>query len=805
MPVKVPGTGQSYSPLMIVAESPGDVEVEKGMTLVGPTSKQVDQFLQKAGHEGIDACYRTNVYKYQPTYQCPIYFYESLPECKQELFDEIRSINPNVILALGNHALTALTGKSGIKKWRGSLLVSETGHKVIPSIHPAYIYKKHGEEKMADEYKARIYIQEDFKKAVRESYTDKLNIPQRQIQICRRPEDLLLYLKTFQGFLEYAWDIESFKGIPTCGAISFHPHSALVVPTANLKASQSFPRIPETFIAEYLRILEKLLTDPLYRRIGQNLKYDDEKYERVFGIYPLPPYLDTSILAKTLYPELPKSLEFLTSVHTNEPYYKDEGKEFDWRKMPIERLYVYNGKDSCLTLEVSLVLRKHLEEFEEKFPGITEVFYNHRMKLHALYMGIERIGLKVDFQKRQELYDKYLKLCLDAWKDAQDIAGKHINISSPKQVAHFLFDILEFPAREGTGEHIITMLYANHAYTEREKKACVTILNGRRYRKTLGTYIMKEPDTDGRMRTSYDIAGKETGRTSTKVLRPPLRPFKNIGMAFHTISKHGDIGQDVGHEFIADEGFEFINFDLSQAEPRIVANLSMDFDLLERFDKIDVHKESAGVCFSLDDEEAQAMDKEDPRRFVGKTCKNGINYDMRKGRLTSTVNDDAMKYHIDIHISEAEAGQMLRLLNEKYPNVKGIFHEEIKKALVDNNMVLISPWGTPRQFFGRWGDQVHKEAYAHIPQNTVTGKIQRVMLEAKRVKPMLMIVAENHDAFVILSKLEERLENIQLVTELMESPIDFSRCSLPRNPLKIPCGIEIGTRYNDFKKFRRAA
>lgn len=36
----------------------------------------------------------------------------------------------------------------------------------------------------------------------------------------------------------------------------------------------------------------------------------------------------------------------------------------------------------------------------------------------------------------------------------------------------------------------------------------------------------------------------------------------------------------------------------------------------------------------------------------------------------------------------------------------------------------------------------------------------------------------------------------------MERPIDFSKCSLPRHKLKIPCEIEVGKNYRDFKKFK---
>jgi len=416
-------------------------------------------------------------------------------------------------------------------------------------------------------------------------------------------------------------------------------------------------------------------------------------------------------------------------------------------------------------------------------------------------MDIESVGFKVDYQKRQELYDKYWKLSLEARDKIDNYAGKHINTNSPKQVDYLLYSILGLPRRAGTGESVITMLLANHAKGE-QIGVLESILYKRRYDKTIGTYILSEADTDKRMRTSYRICGTETGRTSTSTTKPPLRPFRNTGTSIQTWTKHGDIGQDVGHIYIADEGYEFEDFDLSQAEPRIVALLSEDYGLLERFDTIDIHKESAGVCFSLDEAVAQQMSKDDIRRFIGKTTKNAANYDVRKRTLSGSINDDAKKFHLNVVVSEKEAGEMLDRIHAKYPNVRSVFHEEIKKALLDNNAILVGPYGAIRTFNERWGEQLWKEAFAHIPQNTVSEKIKRSALEAKRRKPGLLIIAEKHDALSILGKIEERKENIAMMRDIMEVPIDFSLCSLKRDKLVIPVGVEIGTRYNDFKKYK---
>lgn len=805
------GHGPANAKLLLVLEAPGKEEDKIGLTLVGPTRDQIDEFLLEAGFPGgIDATYRTNVYKYRPPDNNIKRIKEVLPNgdtesSVKELFQEIHAINPNVIMAVGDVALKALTGKTGIGHYRGSLLLSRTGHKVVPTIHPASIFKKDG----AYKYSARVYILEDFKKAVIESEIRELNLPKRKLNIIRRPEELLNFFRGYSRNIEFASDIEVFKAIPTCISFSFDPSYAISVPLVNLKPSDRFPKIEPYVFVQFYRIIQEFFNERK-RIIGQNWKFDHQKLERPFGFALADPYLDTSLLQHTLFPELPKSLEFLASVYTREPYYKSELKEFDYRKSNVEDLYTYNAKDSAVTLEVSYVLRTILKEFCEKYPWLESFFYEYVMRLHPLYMELESYGLKVNFNTRQELYDKYWDLHKRAEKTLHDLGfplkfdkkdGHCITTTSPKEVSNFIINIMKMPHRDDMGETTLTMLLANHASKEEQKRACITVLDKRRFDRTLSASILSEPDTDDRMRTSYNIAGTETGRSSTRVLKPPVRPFRNIGISYHGMTKHGDIGQDVGYMYEADEGYEFIDADLSQAEPRTVALLSEDYDLLGRFDTSDIHKESAGICFGLSDSDAQLMLKSDLRRFVGKTCKNGANYEMGKGEMARTINTDARKFHIDIRVSEKETGVMLDRIHARYPKVRGIFHEQVKRALMDNDLVLVNAFGRVRTHFEKWGEQLFKSAYAQIPQSTIADKLKMSMLKIKKIKPSMMIVAEKHDAITVLSKLSERAENCQIIKEVFEEPIDFSRCSLPREPLKIPCEIEIGVRYNDWKKW----
>ncbi len=142
------------------------------------------------------------------------------------------------------------------------------------------------------------------------------------------------------------------------------------------------------------------------------------------------------------------------------------------------------------------------------------------------------------------------------------LVGDFVNVNSPKQVSILLFEVLKCPRRNGTSEEELTSLLNLQSFTDETKRSIVEkILEKRRVDKSIGTYLMALPDYDGRMKTTY-FPCLDTGRSKTGQQEPPIRPDieirdfdgklkkKNLGTAFQTITKHGDIGQDIRSMYI---------------------------------------------------------------------------------------------------------------------------------------------------------------------------------------------------------------------------------------------------------------
>lgn len=248
---------------------------------------------------------------------------------------------------------------------------------------------------------------------------------------------------------------------------------------------------------------------------------------------------------------------------------------------------------------------------------------------------------------------------------------------------------------------------------------------------------------------------------------------------------------------MADE-YCLLEIDQRQAEARVVALLADDELLLELFDKIDIHKFTAMNALGVPYNE---IADDSPTRFIGKECRHAGNLNVKKRRFMTMVNTDAKKFHIDIAISEWKAGQILDAFHSFSPKVRGVFHASVEQVIKDTGC-LISPNGRRRQFLGRREGNFWEEAYAQIPQSTVSDQTKLAALAVRSRIPHVPILVEAHDALVFMPKVKEAVETAQIAKEEFERLIDFEKCSLSRRPLKIPAEVKIAyDNYRNFEKF----
>lgn len=818
-PKRVNGIGPTRPKICLVGEAPGAYEDESGLPFQGPAGRALNQILAEVGIER-DACYITNVVKYRPPDNDFDRLSEigvSLSESHEELLEELTAVRPNIIVPMGAKALTALYKSDKITQWRGSILLNKYGMKLVPTYHPSHLIRHD-----TPQYLAHVSVL-DFLKIKRHSTSREITLPRRDLRIARSSLDVHNFIQRARASSKLTIDIESHKCIPICVGFAYSKYDAISVPlydNIGFKLSDMSSRE----LIECWRLVAKILQDPHWKKVGQNLKYDQQKLNMI-GLIIDKVWADTSHMMHTCYSELPLNIAFIASILTDEPFWKDEGKDFNPKKDDISRLLEYNAKDCAVEFECYEKLDSELKDLKQD-----QFYYTYVRRLHDFYSAIEAQGFAVDDEQRFVLQVKYESLWQRYQAELDDLAHQEINVASQPQVAKLLYETLKFrklvkrdkkykkgdPEKLDTSEDAIVRLLNNHCKKEGHERILRLILDIRRYRKTLGTYLNASLDYDGRMRCSYNICGTETGRTSTSKMKAPVRP-KPIGIPYQVLTKHGSIGHDVRSILIADKGKILIEVDLSQADARSVALLSRDDDTLRAMEVLDLHRLTAALFYDLMKdiptiaylmsnpaliEEAKKRYKfiTDDIRQVGKKGRHAGNYDMKKARLANEIAVDARRFGLNIKVSEYKAGKILEAFHAFTPKIKEVFHEEVEDY-VKSNGYLINAFGRKRIFFDR-RDEARKEWFAQIPQSNTTDHLRSGVFRLIDRSIELQILAETHDALTFQVWEREVDQIIPLVEKEYKRPIDFSECSLPRGFLVIPSESKVGYNYKDFQKYK---
>src|SRR5487761_258273 len=336
----VPAEGPSNAKLAIVGEAPGAEEERLGRPFVGSTGKIVENLLRDIGLDRSEV-YLSNVVKVRPPgnkIDALKYIGESIDNFISQLQNEILSLQPNAIIALGNTALTALTGYTGIEKYRGSILrCSFTDTKIIPTIHPASLLHSESDGKLRS-WKDLTFIKWDFERALKQSKSSEFIPPRRTLSIAKSALELDRFLRKYEDSKFLSIDNETFKTIPLCIGLSFSSDEAISVPLFNFQSSNNLTGMTRSDTISCWEMCASVLANEKIMKIGQNFKFDQRLLERChndeikFGFKVNSFFFDTMLAFRTLYCELPATLQFMTSVLTEELYYKDEGKEYNPKK-----------------------------------------------------------------------------------------------------------------------------------------------------------------------------------------------------------------------------------------------------------------------------------------------------------------------------------------------------------------------------------------------------------------------------------------------------------------------------------------
>ncbi len=141
----VVGRGSLQAPIMIVGEAPGQNEDETGLPFVGKAGQLLEKILASVKLDTEKDVYICNINKCRPPNN-RVPTTDEVEACKPYLLEQIRLVDPKIILFTGATAVKGLTGdKRGITKIRGTWIEWQ-GRLCMPILHPAYLLRNPSRE-----------------------------------------------------------------------------------------------------------------------------------------------------------------------------------------------------------------------------------------------------------------------------------------------------------------------------------------------------------------------------------------------------------------------------------------------------------------------------------------------------------------------------------------------------------------------------------------------------------------------------------------------------------------------------------
>lgn len=511
--------GDPQSKLLVLGEAPALVELRLGRPLVGPSGEVFNDCLHAAGIARRQ-CYILNLWPfYVDKDKAGNIFDHNGGDClwtnkglteeglraAEPALTKIRDSGAAVILTLGGIALSGLTAdRRPITKWRGSPLWSDTiGRKFIPTIHPAATL--HGT------YLWRYLIISDMKKAWAEAQAGReLVLPKRELHIRPTYADFYHMIHACREAGRVCTDIEVVNHQVSCFSLCHDPSEAWTIPFVAPDGSPYWDEYDEEKVwLEYAL----LMSDPNVMKVNQNIVgFDAPFLLQQCNVHTRGPLGDPMIAQHIIYPDFNKGLDFIASIHTREPYWKDDGKIWKNSNIDWATFQRYCGRDACVALEAWDVLSA------EMTAGGYWPTYNRtvRMASPLAYMTVR--GLAVD---RAGL--AATKVRLDAAiaakeEELKSVASYPFNVLSPKQCQAYFYEHLGLSPYRGQGGGITTddkamsRIFRKGGPGAREAKIVQEL---RALNKLRGTYIEVELDKDARLRCSWNPRGTWTGRLSS--------------------------------------------------------------------------------------------------------------------------------------------------------------------------------------------------------------------------------------------------------------------------------------------------
>lgn len=581
---------------------------------------------------------------------------------------EIEIVDPKFILALGNEALQATAGRSGITKYRGQIFEygGFSNPKVFPTVSPSMVLRN---PRYRDGWVADLQF---FANLVSGKDQSKTEVKYHYVDSKEALRKLTHYLSKAEVV---SYDVE------TNGFEEFKPQSAIV--TLSLTMFGPAYKKPATFVVplfhpespfrkqwqKVLGILAPAL-EGVKKQIAHNGKFDD-RWLNQFGVGTACTF-DTMLAAHLLDENRSKSLKNLARTELAAPAWDISTKNL--LETPLAQIVPYNAHDTYWTYELYLKFRAQLLEQ----PRLARLFQRLMMpasqdltiaEMRGIWVDRERLftNNKIAYETLEEIEQKLLDHVpeeIPSDLPTNKRSGNQVNFNASNFARWWLFDYLELPVlkrgkkkddgRPGDpsmAEEVLLELKGQHPVVEimlsrvEWQKFCSSFFD---------PYIAQIQEND-RIHTTYKLHGTVTGRLSSgkeeeeKVTSKVQRRGVNLQQVPRNPFVRGLFG--------APPGWTFVEADFSQIELRVVAYLSRDPRMIRIYQTgQDIHTITAASTLGIP---LSQVTKDDRKK--AKAVNFGFVYGMGANKFVHTA---FTKY--DLRFSADEALEIRRAFFQQY-------------------------------------------------------------------------------------------------------------------------------------------
>ena len=521
-----------------------------------------------------------------------------------------------------------------------------------------------------------------------------------------------------------------------------------------------------------LNKIKPILENPLIKKVGQNLKYDQHVLAN-HGITLQGIAHDTLLQSYVLESHKTHGMDDLAERHLGlktisfEDVAGKGAKQVTFNQVTVEVAAEYAAEDADITLQLHQALYPQIAVDAK----LDFIYSQIEMPSSNALFTIERNGVLID-RDMLNIQSNEIGMKLIALENqAYELAGQPFNLASPKQLQEILFGKLGIkPLKKtpsgtpSTDEDVLQELALDYPLPK-------VLLEYRGLAKLKSTYTDKLPRMinphTGRVHTRYNQAVAITGRLASS--DPNLQ----------NIPVRSAEGRRIREAFIAPAGCVIISADYSQIELRIMAHLSQDEGLLKAFAAgEDIHRATAAEIFGVE----HATDDNEQRRYA-KVINFGLIYGMSAFGLAQNLN-----------IERSAAQSYIERYFARYPGVR---------EYMNNTREAAKSKGYVETYFGRrlWVPEINSSnglRRAGAERAAINAPMQGTA--ADLIKLAMIAVANWIKAENLQSKLIMQVHD-ELVLEVPESELELVKITLPQlmqhvAKLDVPLLAEVGVGKN---------